>query len=308
MASSEGPDERELWSSLPHLEGIEKAQAYYQLSGITFENGEFQKALTLAEEAKNDFQKVSDEFGYALSLATIAFCLKSLDRVQDASREMLSAIQLFEKLGVNEVWEYRHHLATWYKESESFGEAFSLYQLCFNNCTYEGNRFGAACDQVNMGMVECELDMCIEAIEKFKEARLVFKDKKDVRRVADMDLFISKCYNHLRDGVNAEAYATKAVSVFDSLCSRDKRAQAYAQLGKAKNHQGEYQDALHNFESAQEFVVDCVDINFYAVYQIQCGKAKALRGLGMIEEAEEIEARNSVINETLQVSGAKIEN
>ena len=307
MASNEGPDERELWSSLPHLAGIEKAQAYYQLSGIAFENGQFTKSLTLAEEAKDTFHNVPDDFGYALSVATVAFCLKSLDRVQDAMSELMKAVLLFTKLGVKEEWEYRHHLATWFEESDDFESALGQYRLCYDNCSYEGDIFGAACDKVNIGLIQCEMDNCLDAIENFKEARVVFKKDKDIKRVADMDLFIARCYNHLKDGVTAEAFAIRATSVFDSLCIRDKRAQSYSQLGKAKNLQGEFLAALANYENAQEFVVACKHVNFYAVYQIQRGKAKALRGLGMVKEAEELEARNAVINETLECERAEIE-
>ena len=307
MATNEGPDERELWSSLPHLDGIEKAQAYYQLSGIAFENGQYTKSLTLAEEAKDTFHKVPDDFGYALSVATVAFCLKSLDRIQDAMSELMKAVLLFAKLGTREEWEYRHHLATWFKESDDYESAMGQYKLCLENCSYEGDVFGAACDQVNIGLIECELSKCADGIENFKQARVVFKKNKDLKRVADMDLFIARCHNHLKDGISAEAYAIKAVSVFNSLCIRDKRAQAYSQLGKAKNLRGEFLAALVNYENAQEFVVSCKHVNFYAVYQIQRGKAKALRGLGMIKEAEELEARNAVINETLEWDRAEIE-
>lgn len=307
MASNEGPDERELWSSIPHLEGIEKAQAYYQLSGIAFENGQYTKSLTLAEEAKDSFHDVPDDFGYALSVATVAFCLKSLERMQDAISELMRAVLLFAKLGVKEEWEYRHHLATWFKEIDDYESALGQYKLCFENCTYEGETFGAACDRVNIGLAECELSKCSEAIEEFKEARLVFKARKDIKRVADMDLFLARCFNHKKDGVNAEAHALKAVGVFDSLCLRDKRAQAYSQLGKAKSHQGDFMAALVNFENAQELIVAGNDVNFYSIYEIQGGKAKALRGLGMIKEAEEIEARNAVINETLEWDRAEIE-
>jgi tetratricopeptide (TPR) repeat protein len=220
---------------------------------------------------------------------------------------MLKAVLLFAKLGTKEEWEYRHHLATWLKESDDYESAMGQYKLCLENCSYEGDYFGAACDQVNIGLIECEFTKCLDAIENFKQARVVFKKNKDLKRVADMDLFIARCYNHLKDGVSAEAYAIKAVSVFDSLCLRDKRAQSYSQLGRAKYHQGEFQKALVNFENAQELVVGCKDVNFYAVYQIQRGKAKALRGLGMIEEAEQLEARNAVINETLEWDRAEIE-
>ena len=307
MASNEGPDERELWSSLPHLEGIEKANAYYQLSGIAFENGQYTKSLTLAEEAKDSFHNVPDDFGYALSVATVAFCLKSLDRVQDAIGEMMKAVLLFTKLGVKEEWEYRHHLATWLKDSGDKESALGQYRMCLENCSYEGERFGAACDHVNIGLVECELDKCESAIENYKKARETFKSLKDVRRVADMDLFIARCYNHRKDGISAEAYAIKAVGVFDSLCIRDKRAQSYAQLGKSKNLQGQFMEALVAYENAHEYAVESREINFYAVYQIQKGKAKALRGLDMIKEAEEVEARNAVLNETLEWDRAEIE-
>lgn len=307
MAFNEGPEERELWNSLPRLEGIEKAQAYYKLSGIAFENGQYTKSLTLAEVAKDSFHDVPDDFGYALSVATVAFCLRSLDRMQDAIGELMKAVLQFAKMGVKEEWEYRHHLATWFKELDDHESALGQYQLCLENCSYEGEKFGAACDRVNIGLIECELQRCVGAINNFKEARLVFKGRKDVRRVADMDLFLARCFNHLQDGISAEAFAIKAVGVFDSLCIQDKRARSYAQLGKAKNIQGDFMAALVNFENAHEYIVGCDDVNFYAVYQIQRGKAKALRGLGMIKEAEEIESRNDVINETLEWDRAEIE-
>ena len=307
MASCEGPDERELWNSLPHLEGIEKANAYYQLSGIAFENGQFTKSLTLAEEARDSYNKIPDDFGYAMSVATVAFSLRSLDRLQDALSELLRAVLLFAKLGVKEEWEYRHHLATWFKESGDKESALGQYRMCLENRSYEGDRFGAASDHVNIGLVECELDQCGSSIENYKKARVTFKILKDLRRVADMDLFIARCYNHLKDGISAEAFAIRAVGVFDSLCIRDKRAQSYAQLGRAKNLQNQFMEALVAYENAHEYVVGGNDVNFYAVYQVQKGKAKALRGLGMIKEAEEIDARNAVINDTLEWDRAEIE-
>ena len=101
--------------------------------------------------------------------------------------------------------------------------------------------------------------------------------------------------------------AIKSNNVSHTLCIHDACTQAYLNFGKAKNLQGALQEALVNFENAHAYVVASSDVNFYALYQIQRGKSKALRGLGMIKEAEEIEARNAVINETLEWDRAEIE-
>ena len=98
----------------------------------------------------------------------------------------------------------------------------------------------------------------------------------------------------------AAGHAIKAIGVFDSVCIRDKRAQSYSQLGKAKNNQGEFDAALRAFEKAHGFITGAREVNYYGLMAIQKGMAKALRGLGRDAEADEIEARNGIIDETLK--------
>ena len=101
--------------------------------------------------------------------------------------------------------------------------------------------------------------------------------------------------------------AINSNNVSNTLCIHDTCTQAYLNFGEVKNLQGELQDALMNFKDVHEFVVASSDVNSFALYRIQDGKAKALRGLGMIKEAEELETRNAVMNETLEWDRAEIE-
>ena len=296
----EKPTEWDLWNALPDLEGIDRARACFDLSGFTFENGQYVKSLTLAEEARDCYLELGDKYGYAHSLATVAFSLYSLDRKDEGAVEMMKTVMVFKEIGAKEEWEHRNYLASWLKDVEDLPGAREQYVNCLEHFEYEENRAKIALLNQQIGFVDCQLGSCEDAIEKYKRAREIYGALKDVKQVAETDIHLASCYNHQKEGSLAEVHAMKAISVFDSVCIRDKRAQAYAQLGRAKNNQGDHSAALQAFEKAHGFVSGAREVNYYGLMSIQKGMARALRGLGREVEAREVEARNEVINETLK--------
>lgn len=296
----EKPTEWDLWNALPELEGIDRARACFDLSGFTFENGQYVKSLTLAEEARDCYLELGDKYGYAHSLATVAFSLHSLDRKDEGAVEMMKTVMVFKEIGAKEEWEHRNYLASWLKDVEDLSGAREQYVNCLEHFEYEENRAKIALLNQQIGFVDCQLGSCEDAIEKYKRARAIYGALKDVKQVAETDIHLAGCYNHQKEGSLAEVHAMKAISVFDSVCIRDKRAQAYAQLGRAKNNQGDHAAALQAFEKAHGFVSSAREVNYYGLMSIQKGMARALRGLGREVEAREVEARNEVINETLK--------
>ena len=296
----EKPTEWDLWNALPDLEGIDRARACFDLSGFTFENGQYVKSLTLAEEARDCYLELGDKYGYAHSLATVAFSLYSLDRKDEGAVEMMKTVMVFKEIGAKEEWEHRNYLASWLKDVEDLPGAREQYVNCLEHFEYEENRAKIALLNQQIGFVDCQLGSCVNAIEKYKRAREIYGALKDVKQVAETDIHLASCYNHQKEGSLAEVHAMKAISVFDSACIREKRAQAYAQLGRAKNNQGDHSAALQAFEKAHGFVSSAREVNYYGLMSIQKGMARALRGLGREVEAREVEARNEVINETLK--------
>lgn len=300
----DSPTEWDLWNALPNLEGIERARACFDLSGFTFENGQYMKSLTLAEEARDTYLEFEDKYGYAHSLATVAFSLYSLNRKEEGALEMMKTVMVFKEIGAKEEWEHRGYLASWFKDLEDLSGAREQYVKCLEHFEYEENAAKIALLSQQIGFVDCQLGSCEDAIAKYKRSREVYGMLKDVRQVAETDIHLARCYNHQEDGSTAEIHATKAIAVFDSVGIRDKRAQAYSQLGKAKNTQKDYEAALRAFEKAHELVSNVREVNYYALTTVQKGMAKALRGLGRDSEANEVDARNEVINETLKWESA----
>ena len=296
----EKPTEWDLWNALPNLEGVDRARACFDLSGFTFENGQYLKSLTLAEEARDLYLELEDKYGFAHSLATVAFSLHSLNRKDEGVTEMVKAVEVFREIGAKEEWDHRNYLASWLKGEDDLAGARDEYVKCLEHFEYEENPAKIASLYYNIGFLDCRLGSCSDAIAKYLRAREIYKSLKDVRQVAEMDIYLASCYNHKEDGITAESHAMKAIGVFDSICVREKRTQSYSQLGRAKNNQGDFESALKAFEKAHNLISGSRDINFYGLMAIQRGKAKALRGLGREQEAEELEARNEVINQTLE--------
>ena len=296
---NESPKERDLWDALPTLQGIERGQTYFDLSLMAFEQGEHTKSLALAETACSCFLEHSDEVGYANCLTSVAFNLHALGRKEEAISAMFKAVMRFAKTSDSQEWEYRGYLAQWLRDAGEIEMALIQYRKCFDR--YDSENFEMAIANVtdNIGQLLCDLDRCDEAIVAFQKSREMVKREGEPGLVACADIAIARCFNHLKDGHSAKDYAYRAIGVFDSTSNNFKRAQAYAQLGRAFNVLEQYEEGLEALETAHKLVTGWKSIDFHAIYAIQKSKVRALRGLGRESEAAIIERRNSVINETL---------
>jgi len=296
---NEGPKERDLWNSLPSLHGIERGQTYFDLSLLAFEKGQHTKSLALAESACDCFLSHSDDLGYANCLTCVAFNLKELNRMQEAIRTLIKAVIRFARVFDEQEWEYRFYLAQWLADSKEYDLAYLQFQKLLEHSRYEGFAFAIAGASDNVAKMLCEMGKCDEAIQYFKEAQEILKREKEPASVAITDLWIARCYNHIKDGFSAISYATQAVAVFESTNDGLSRAQAHTQLGRALNNLGQFEEALATFETAHKYVTGSKSIDFNAIYKIQKGKVLALRGLGRESEAEVIERRNAAIKEIM---------
>lgn len=296
---NESPKEKELWNLLPSLKGIERGQTYFDLSLMAFENGQHTKSLALAELACECFLEHQDDLGYANCLTSVAFNLKELNQNSEAIRAIVKAVIRYAKVSDEQEWEYRFYLAQWLADCEEYELAYLQFMKLLEHSRYNGCVYAVAGAADNVAKALCDLDRCAEAIDYFKESREILKREKEPAAVGITDIWIARCYNHLKDGLSAMAYAQKAISVFESINETLRRAQSHAQLGRALNNLGRYEEALAALDTAHNYVTGFKSIDFHAISTIQKGKVQALRGLGRESEAMEIERRNETINEIL---------
>lgn len=292
--------EKELWNSIPSMDGLERAETYFNLSLLAFEQGEHTKSIALAETACDCFVEHSDDVGSANCLTSIAFNFYALDRKWDAIRAMLRAVMKYSRAGDIQEWEYRGYLAGWLADCDENELALIQYEKCLEHFNYQ--EFGIAVARFNSDMAKtlCDLDRCTEAIRRLQKSRKILRCEKEPGLVASTDISIARCFNHLKDGLSARDFSFRALDVFESGTNKYKIAEALIQLGKAHNNLAGYQEAFEVLDRAHVLVTGWRGPDFYLIYLIQEGKVKALRGLERWEEAETIERRNKSINDIME--------
>jgi tetratricopeptide (TPR) repeat protein len=297
----ESPEETELWNMIPKQLKKDRGETYFRLSLIAFEKAQYGNSLALAENACDCFKENCDEVGLANAQTAVAFNLYEMKQTREAIRALVRAVLGYAKTEDDQEWQYREHLARWFKEVEDFELARIQIQKIVDHCKEQLDEYGTAYFQFLLGQASCDLDMCEQAIEEYKESRQLYKNLKEPRDVAEIDLYMARCYNHLKNCFDAQTCATRAVGVFELIKELVKTSQSYSQLGRALNCQGEFERALSAYEKAHRLIIERAPINFHGLNLILNGKSKALKGLGRADEAELIDRSNRVIAETLGI-------
>lgn len=294
--------EEEIWAVIDELQGAEKGRAYYELANFAFAREQYHRSLALAEMARDLFVELEQCYeGLAYSQSSISFSCAALSDRTRAIEEMTKAVDYFEKYSIQGESDKRRTLISWLYEEDRHEEAFSYIEKNIEHALYEEQTLQCGIEYTKLADGLCRLNREEQAIEKYLLARDKFVESKEVERVADTDFYIGRCYNHLKNAIEAERFLERALSVYESAELEDDLAKTRAQLGRAKLLVNDCNEALGHFESARKIVLRQEDINFYALYRIQANMIRAMRGIGWDAEADLIEKRNCVINEVLQI-------
>ena len=294
--------EEDIWAAIGELHGAERGRAFYELSNFAFAREQYHRSLTLAEMARDLFIELEQCYeGLAYSQSSIAISCAALNERNRAIEEMTRAVQYFEQYSIQGENDKRRTLITWLYEENRQEEAFSLIEKNIEHAHYEEQLLQCGIEYQKYADGLCQLNREEEAIKTYSLAREKFVDSKEIERVADTDFHIGRCFNHLKNAMQAEKYLERALSVYESAELEDDLAKTRAQLGRAKLLMNDCNEALGHFESARKIVLKQDEINFYALYRIQANMIRAMRGIGWDVEADLIEKRNSVINEVLQI-------
>ena len=295
-------EEADIWEALPKLVGHEKGRAYFELSNAAYSRGNFARSLTLAESARDLFLEMeNEEEGLAHSYASVAYSLNSLKKLPDAIEQMSKSVEVFESIGLKDEWTMRRNLANWMQTAKRFEDSGVLFIKCAERELFEGCEVQAALDFFGYAQALCELDKDEDAIKQFRLGRDYFKKHKEVFRVAEADFFIGRCLNHLEDGFEAEVYLRKALITFELGEYVGRQSQALSQLGRALTFQQRYEEALEELNKAHLMIRHNECVNFNWLFIVQKNMIRALKGLGRDNEVLELQRKNDVLDETLEL-------
>ncbi|MDA3036246.1 MAG: tetratricopeptide repeat protein [Actinomycetota bacterium] len=306
---SEGEDNLEeiiteemLWEKIPEVEGLDRANTYYELSARIYARGQYDEALALAETARDiyaDLGAIAPAEGLAQAYSAIGYNLNQLKRMNEAATAMSKAVELLRETKSPMAIELACTLGEWWYGSKEYEKTIECMNQCVQEHLVDGNDSGAANDLHLIGCAYRESKNYQKALEAFKESRALFKKLKEVINVARCDQKIAHCLTELGDAEGAMIAAQKSLDVF--VTAHDHRRETYSsfELGKAQLAAGYYEEALMTLENVLESVTEAEYKDFEFIIDIERKIALSLTKLERIDEANEIIRRLDAVTEVI---------
>lgn len=294
--------EEMLWERIPETEGEERANTYYELSARIYARGQYDEALALAETARDIYAELGANIpkeGLAQAYSAIGYNLNQLQRIDEAAGAMSKAVELLRENKSTVALELACTLGEWWFASKEYQKAIECMSECVQEHLVDSNELGAANDFHLIGCSYRELKEFDKALTAFKEARILFKNTKEVIHVARCDQKIAHCLIELDDALGALASAQKAIDVFATAHDHRRETFALFEFGKAQVLNGETEEGLASLEKVLDVVADSEPKDFEFIVQIERRISTILRTLKRDDEAQEIERRLSSVEEVI---------
>ena len=294
--------EEMLWERIPEVEGLDRANTYYELSARIYARGQYDEALALAETARDiysDLGAVAPTEGLAQAYSAIGYNLNQLKRMNEAANAMSKAVELLRETKSPMAIELACTLGEWWFNSKEYEKTIDCMNQCVQEHLVDGNDSGAANDLHLIGCAYRELKNYDKSLEAFREARALFKRLKEVINVARCDQKIAHCLTELGDAEGALIAAQKSLDVF--VTAHDHRRETYSmfELGKAQIASNLDEEGLMSLENVLETVTESEFKDFEFIIDIERKIALVLRKLGRTDEAQEIERRLDAVTDVI---------
>ncbi len=295
--------EEMLWERIPEVEGIDRANTYYELSARIYARGQYDEALALAETARDIYAELgsaNSHDGLAQAYSAIGYNLNQLKRMSEAADAMSKAVEILRETKSPMAIELACTLGEWWYSSKEYAKTIECMDECVQEHLVDGNENGAANDLHLIGCCYRELKDFDKALEAFGEARVIFKKLKEVVNVARCDQKIAYCLTEMGDGEGALAAAQKSLDVFVTAQDHHRETYSLLELGKAQILTDQNEKGLNTLERVLDIATDGDSKDFDFILEIERRIAGVLIKLGRTEEADEITRRLTSISEVME--------
>ena len=295
--------EEMLWDRIPQVDGAERASTYYELSARIYARGQYDEALALAETACDIYAELgasAPSEGLAQAYSAIGYNLNQLKRMEEAATAMSKAVEILRQNKSPVALELACTLGEWWYSSKNYQKVIDTMRDCAQEHLVDGNEIGAAND---LHLIGCcayrEVKNFEEALISFKEARVLFKRNHEVIHVGRCDQKIAACLNEIGDGELALATAQKALDVFETAHDNVRETFALLEYGKAQILLGKFDEGLATLDQVLQSATEEDPRDFEFILDIETRMALAMRTLGKVAEADEIERRLASVSDVL---------
>jgi tetratricopeptide (TPR) repeat protein len=268
-------------------------QAVYRASGS--------EALALAEEAHEIYKAMgarASSVGIASAMTGIGYSLRQLNRVDEATKVLDSAIEMLHENGHPFVVDTMRTKAIWLSETKRWDEALATYLEIVRLNEIDGDEVFVAKDLFNAAHCLHELERWDEVISMALRAREIFKAQKMVFEISWCDLNIASAHAHLGDGQKAIEWGQRANDI--GTLRKDQEMICKSNYVMARGHilLEQYGEAESRLMTAQDIVAGSGDWD--QISKIEKSLIQVYRAIGRHGEANEAERRLGTLLEIVE--------
>ncbi len=299
--SEEVLTEEMLWERIPQVQGVERANTYYELSARVYARGQYEEALALAESAKDLYiESAENSEGLAQAYSAMGYNLNQLKRIDEAATAMGKAVEILRASKSALALELSNTLGEWLFSSKEYKKTISCMDDCLQEYLVEGDTVGSANSLYLIGLSHLELKEYESSLDAIRKASEFYKEEKNVVDLGRCYHKIARINNETQKYSEALTAAQKALDIF--LTARDQNRQIFArwELSKAQMQLEKPLDAFANLELILDILIDEDPKDFSFIVEVEDRMAQILRIVEREPEALEIEARLATIKEILK--------
>jgi tetratricopeptide (TPR) repeat protein len=294
-------EDQELWRQIPQSEGEERAELLIQLAQQAIYRSAGSEALALAEQAHEIYKAMgakASNVAMANAITGIGYSLKQLNRVDEATKALDSAIDLLRDNGHPFVVDTMRTKASWFSETKRWDDAIATYQEIVRINEIDGHDEFVGRDLFSIAHCLYESGRWEQAIKTALRAREIFKEEKMVYEISWCDLNIAGAYAELGDGRKAIEWGQRANDV--GVLRKDNEVICKSNYIMARGHivLEQYGDAENLLMSAQDIVAKSGD--YAQVEKIEKALVLVYRATERDSKADEVERRLKTLQEIME--------
>ena len=234
----------------------------------------------------------------ANAITGIGYSLKKLNRVDEATKALDSAIDLLRDNGHPFVVDTMRTKASWFSEMKRWDDAIATYQEIVRINEIDSHDEFVARDLFSIAHCLYESARWDDAIKTALRAREIFKEEKMVYEISWCDLNIAGAYAELGDGRMAIEWGQRANDV--GVLRKDNEVICKSNYTMARGHivLKQYGEAENLLLAAQDIVSKSGD--YPQIEKIEKALVKVYRATERDSEADEVERRLRTLREIVE--------
>lgn len=238
------------------------ARAYYSMSIVHSDWGEFSEALPMQEKVLKINKELNDQEGIADAYNEIGLSHYYLGNNPEALKNYLASVRINETLrNIRATAGNYMNIANVYTTTENYEEALKYHSMALKSFQEAGFMRGVGMSYNNIGGVYTKQKDLKNALRNYEESRKIKEELGEKRGLANVYGNIANTYNDINELDEALKNYKASMTIQEEIGDKNGLCNSYLGIGKIYEKEKKFQEALNSSNKALALAVETGNLN-----------------------------------------------